>query len=89
MEIGAKARRQMPQDLWHRTAAPIVQTAGRAAANVAARIHARAAPLGMSGVHRIYDFAAVCLPWSAPVSASVAAVIDLATADRDPGFPAS
>jgi hypothetical protein len=40
----------------------------------------------MCGVHRIYDFAAFCLPWSAPVSASAAAVTDLVTADLGPGF---
>jgi hypothetical protein len=40
-----------------------------------------AASSGMSGVHRIYDFAAFCLPWSAQVSGSVPAVTDLDPAD--------
>jgi hypothetical protein len=40
----------------------------------------------MFGVHSTYDFAAFSLPWSAPVSASVAAVSDLAPADLDPRF---
>jgi hypothetical protein len=33
----------------------------------------------MFGVHRIYDFAAFCLRWSALSFSSVATVIDLAT----------
>jgi len=37
------------------------------------------------GVHGIYDFAVFCLPWSAPVSASVATIADLAIADLAPG----
>jgi hypothetical protein len=40
----------------------------------------------MCGVHGIYDFAVFCLPWSAPVSASVSAVTDLVAADLAPGL---
>jgi hypothetical protein len=35
----------------------------------------------MCSVHGIYDFAAFCLPWSAPVSIPVATVTDLVAAD--------
>jgi hypothetical protein len=42
--------------------------------------------VGVSGVHRIYDFAAFCLPWSALVSTCVAIVADLATADLAPAL---
>jgi hypothetical protein len=54
--------------------ARIAQTAGRAAANPAARS-------AVSGVHRIYDFAAFCLSWSAPLFCSIAGVADLVAAD--------
>jgi hypothetical protein len=40
----------------------------------------------MCGVHGIYDFAVFCLPWSAPVSVSVATVTDLVAADLAPRF---
>jgi hypothetical protein len=40
----------------------------------------------MSGVHHIYDFAPSACPGQPPVSASVAAVINLAAADLDPGI---
>jgi hypothetical protein len=40
----------------------------------------------MFGVHRIYYFAAFCLPWSALVSAPIAAVADLVAADLAPGI---